>query len=238
MHSMFKSLLWKEWRENQSIFIGAISSIILLSLFFYLLKGNTEWVTGLQMFFMILLIPIFSAGVASNLFAEEYNKQTIEFLKVLPISRENVWWSKIAFGLVLIFVLINIINFFFLSSEYKTLFDKEFTFGYPLLVIFTFLSALPFFFASLFMGMLLKKSSLGMFLGLVLPLGFSSILSAIFGFIISMFSSARLLNNFMQISEYGVNFIIIFWITGYLLFCYICFRLAYYLFVRRDLAKS
>jgi ABC-type transport system involved in multi-copper enzyme maturation permease subunit len=233
---MLKSLLWKEWRENRAIFIGAMLSVIGLSLCFYLLKGNIGWITGLQVIFMILFIPIFSAGLAANLFAEETSKKTMDFLLVLPISRQKLWWLKIVFGLTLIFILTNIINFLFLSSEFETIFDISYTLGYPILVIFTFLSALPFFFASLFMGLLLKKSGLGMILGLVLPWGFSMILSALFGIIVLIFSNDRLLNNFKLLNEYGFGAMALFWITGYLIFCYTCFRIAYFLFVKKDLS--
>ncbi|MFB3897387.1 MAG: hypothetical protein ACE14V_13880, partial [bacterium] len=108
---------------------------------------------------------------------------------------------------------------------------------YLLLVTFTFISALPFFFATVFMGMLLKKSGLSMFLGLVLPMGFYSILSVFFGLIIFIFSKDEWLENYRYLNEFGFIVIAIFWIAGYLLFCYTCFRLAYYLFVKRDLAK-
>ncbi|MFB3895786.1 MAG: ABC transporter permease [bacterium] len=99
---MFKSLLWKEWRENRTIILGALCSILGLSLIFYLALrkiGDASALVILYIWLGHILIPTIAAGITANMFSREKNKSDLEYLFSLPVSKSKIWWTKIAIGI-------------------------------------------------------------------------------------------------------------------------------------------
>jgi ABC-type transport system involved in multi-copper enzyme maturation permease subunit len=129
LFDMFKSLIWKEWRENRLVFIGALIAILGTTLYFdlaYVGTAQDRDILGiLQGFFMFVLLPTFAAGIASNLFAQEIDNKTLDFLQTLPISRHRIWWLKIGIGIILtaiVFLISFILFFIFFPPEDKRTF--------------------------------------------------------------------------------------------------------------------
>jgi ABC-type transport system involved in multi-copper enzyme maturation permease subunit len=206
---MLKALLWKEWRENRLVFIGAIIAIIGITLYFDLTYVGTsqdrEILGILHGFFLFILLPTFAAGMAANLFAQEIDKQTMSFLYSLPITRHRVWWLKIGIGIILtsiVFLISFLLFYIFFPPE-----DK--------MALYFIMGLTPLSFSiSLLSSICIGKSGTSMFTAVAL---------SIFGFILV----ASINHN-----KHPHEIIISFW-TFYVFVAISCFLLAYYLFVKQ-----
>jgi ABC-type transport system involved in multi-copper enzyme maturation permease subunit len=209
LFDMFKSLIWKEWRENRLVFIGALIAILGTTLYFdlaYVGTAQDRDILGiLQGFFMFVLLPTFAAGIASNLFAQEIDNKTLDFLQTLPISRHRIWWLKIGIGIILtaiVFLISFILFFIFFPPEDKRTF--YFIMGLTPLA----------FSISLLSSICIGKSGTSMF---------TSVALSILGFIL-IASINR--------DKHPQEFIVSVW-TFFIIIAISCFLLAYYLFVKR-----
>ncbi|MFB3897385.1 MAG: ABC transporter permease subunit [bacterium] len=100
---MFKSLIWKEWRENWPIVMIAIGAICLLT---YLMQINREFNPGVNdVKIVFLFIPLFITIITANLFSTEFGHKTMPFLLTQPLSRSQIWIAKASFGFVLVLIL-------------------------------------------------------------------------------------------------------------------------------------
>lgn len=107
--------------------------------------------------FIALIISLYSAILGSNILLKEESEKTIDFLHSKPITRNNIVTAKIISGLinivimVVVITLFNIIGMFFSNDlQLKLLLCLSFA---PII------SALPFFFISMYISTFFKKTS-------------------------------------------------------------------------------
>jgi ABC-type transport system involved in multi-copper enzyme maturation permease subunit len=121
---MLKALLWKEWRENRTIILGTLLSILGVSLIFYLALrriSDGSAIMVLYIWFGFILIPTFAAGIAANMFNREKVQTKSEYLFELPISKSKIWWTKVGLGIsmsMLICIVLTILLYSGSESEH------------------------------------------------------------------------------------------------------------------------
>ena len=97
MNGVWRSLLWKEWREQRS-------SIAILTAFFVLIPTLFSLRTPTNYFgvysMTLLIIPIMCLFVAMGIAAREQSSGTIGFLQALPISPRKPATAKLLWGIV------------------------------------------------------------------------------------------------------------------------------------------
>lgn len=97
MNGVWRSLLWKEWREQRS-------SIAILTAFFVLIPTLFSLRTPTNYFgvysMTLFVIPIMCLFVAMGIAAREQASGTIGFLQALPISPRNPAAAKLLWGIV------------------------------------------------------------------------------------------------------------------------------------------
>lgn len=97
MNGVWRSLLWKEWREQRS-------SIAILTAFFVLIPTLFSLRTPTNYFgvysMTLFVIPIMCLFVAMGIAAREQSAGTIGFLQALPISPKKPASSKLFWGIV------------------------------------------------------------------------------------------------------------------------------------------
>jgi ABC-type transport system involved in multi-copper enzyme maturation permease subunit len=103
MNGVWRSLLWKEWREQRW------RTALLVSLLLLLLP--VPWLTGPDYFNASLLVPLVIFGVptvcifiGAGLGAGEQSQRTIGFLQALPIGMERAAIAKLIVGGVTVFL--------------------------------------------------------------------------------------------------------------------------------------
>jgi ABC-type transport system involved in multi-copper enzyme maturation permease subunit len=110
---MYKTLFWKEWRQNRlGIFISILFYLGYLCLprllyhfiFQYNIPTQEDWIDldnqirfiGYYLFCGLIAISM------GALMAEERSKKTLLFLFIHPISRTKIWFAKVYFSMLLI----------------------------------------------------------------------------------------------------------------------------------------
>jgi ABC-type transport system involved in multi-copper enzyme maturation permease subunit len=234
---MLKALLWKEWRENRMLILWGVSSLIGLTVIIYFFypglisikpllpnKWTPDAVPGILYMLSMLFLPFFGAIIGANIFGEEFKNKTINFLLIMPISYKRIFWVKTIFGIIVTLLLPIIIIAFlllFITFGLKPENPGEYE-GYLVLSSFFILIPIPFLIASIFMTIIIKTPGLGLFLGLILNYGAFSVLTGI------SIAATELNNSSITM--------MIFMLTGYILFCAACLQFAYNLFVNKELA--
>jgi ABC-2 type transport system permease protein len=122
------------------------------------------------MSFLYILGAVFSATLAGNLFAKEYEQKTIEFLLIKPLSRISIFLQK--FSVFFLFISISFaaftVNLFLLFHIFigpKIAFDYGilFAFGLYAYVVMAFFGSL-----SIFLSIMTQKSSINTTVSLAL----------------------------------------------------------------------
>ncbi|MGD0384202.1 MAG: ABC-2 transporter permease, partial [Thermoguttaceae bacterium] len=112
--AIFWRLLWKEYRLQRAFWIAMAVLALMLMLFAWLFNNRVEE-RNLWFFYIAFATPVFyMLGCASTTFAGEYDAETYEFQRSLPVTAMQVFWSKIALALLstfAIFVLLNMLAF-------------------------------------------------------------------------------------------------------------------------------
>lgn len=118
--------------------------------------------------FIALFTCLYSAILGSHILFKEESDKTIEFLHSKPITRNNIVTAKILAGLINIGIMFFIITIFNVTA--LSFYDNTDTKLFLILTIAPILSALPFFFITLFISTFFKKTSKtnGIGIGLVL----------------------------------------------------------------------
>lgn len=97
MSGVWRSLLWKEWREQRS-------SIAILTAFFVLIPTLFSLRTPTNYFgvysMTLFVIPIMCLFVAMGIAAREQSSETIGFLQALPVSPRKPAVSKLLWAIV------------------------------------------------------------------------------------------------------------------------------------------
>jgi ABC-type transport system involved in multi-copper enzyme maturation permease subunit len=106
-----KSICWKEWRESRavipfSVILMAVLFVGAISLERYSLAQQerqlqlVSWDTfeGIVLVFWCIPAALCSASMVSN----EIGSGTLQFLSSIPISRNRIWWAKLATGLAVL----------------------------------------------------------------------------------------------------------------------------------------
>lgn len=129
--------------------------------------------------FITLFTCLYSAILGSNILLKEESDKTIEFLHSKPITRSNIISAKIWCGLINILIMFTVITIFNIigMSISNNLEIKLFL----LLSLAPLLSALPFFFISMYISTFFKKTSTtnSIGIGFVFVSYFLQIISAI-----------------------------------------------------------
>jgi hypothetical protein len=104
-HSIFRRLLWKEYRLQRSFWIAmAVLGLMVMLLVWAFCDRLDERVFGL--FYTLLVVPVFYLlGCASTTFAGEHDADTYQFQRSLPVTAMQVFWSKIAFAILSTFAM-------------------------------------------------------------------------------------------------------------------------------------
>jgi ABC-type transport system involved in multi-copper enzyme maturation permease subunit len=97
MNGVWRSLLWKEWREQRS-------SIAILTAFFVLIPSLFSLRTPTNYFgvysMTLFVVPIMCLFVAMGIAAREQSSGTIGFLQALPISPRKPATAKLLWGII------------------------------------------------------------------------------------------------------------------------------------------
>ena len=112
--AIFWRLMWKEYRLQRAFWIAmavlAVMLIVLVRQFNDRVEERNLW-----FFYIAFATPVFYVlGCASTTFAGEYDAETYEFQRSLPVTAMQVFWSKIALALLstfAMFVLLSILAF-------------------------------------------------------------------------------------------------------------------------------
>ena len=103
---MLKALLWKEWRAQRSLVLGALALATVLPAF--LMAGAMAGTTNARVhevfrilipIHALLVWPLFAAATAGSSFAGDMGDGTMKFLLSRPVSRARVWLVKVAVSL-------------------------------------------------------------------------------------------------------------------------------------------
>src|SRR5690349_7981708 len=97
MNGVWRSLLWKEWREQRSS-IAILTAFFVLIPTFFSLRTPTNYFGVYSM--TLLIIPIMCLFVAMGIAAREQSSRTIGFLQALPISPRKPASAKLLWGIV------------------------------------------------------------------------------------------------------------------------------------------
>ncbi len=128
---MTNPIFWKEWRENRliAVWAAAITLGLLIGLSVVMLHsdyfGEVRRIDISVLDGATLLVWIGAAIVCgSSMFAPEIGSGSLMFLSALPISRREIWWTKIASG-VLMLILCMLAS----AATYLAIGALEHTFG-------------------------------------------------------------------------------------------------------------
>ena len=155
--------------------------------------------------FVLLITGIYSAIIGSNILLKEENDKTIEYLSVMPITRERIMFSKVLCAFTYIILMILVIGIFnFVGLYFSGEFDKKM---YILLSVTPIFSSLVIFSLCLFLSTFTHKTkkTLGISLGVVLVSYFLNILSELsesveFLKYVSIFTLADIRNVMINVS--------------------------------------
>ncbi|MBC8357216.1 MAG: hypothetical protein H8E66_35045 [Planctomycetes bacterium] len=100
--AIFWRLVWKEYRQQQSLWI-AIALAGLIFQVAMLVYCSLYGITGLpeKLFTIALSVPVlYSLGCGATLFAGEHESETFSFQQSLPVSSGHVFRAKFAFAVI------------------------------------------------------------------------------------------------------------------------------------------
>ena len=97
---MFKTLAWKEWREQRPVVVAGVAFAIVLPLFVLSAAGVEEVrlddiVEVLPVVFIGIVWPLLAAAAGAITIANEHESGTLRFLLSRPISRARIWVAKV-----------------------------------------------------------------------------------------------------------------------------------------------
>ena len=124
--SIFRRLMWKEYRLQRSFWIAI--AVLGAMLLFFIREFNdhpmerTEW-----LLYTALCMPVFYAlGCASTMFAGEHDAETYQFQRSLPVTASQFFWSKIAFVFLSTLVMVALLWFLAVAmvGEHMPKFNK------------------------------------------------------------------------------------------------------------------
>jgi ABC-type transport system involved in multi-copper enzyme maturation permease subunit len=103
MNGVWRSLLWKEWRE-QRLWLAALVTIAILFLLLQLPRGPEAplWYAYLSM--LIIAGPLVSLFLGSHVAASERSQNTMAFLSSLPASVRRAAMAKLLSSLIAIWI--------------------------------------------------------------------------------------------------------------------------------------
>jgi len=157
-------------------------------------------------FVLVLLITgVYSGLLGSNILLKEENDKTIEYLNSLPVSRNNIVFSKVFSGIIYIILMVLILAIFnYIGLSLSGDFDKE---AYWLLSITPVFSSIVIFAICLFISTFTHKTkkTVGLSIGIVFISYFLQILSEMgesteFLKYVSVFTLADLRNVIMEVT--------------------------------------
>jgi ABC-type transport system involved in multi-copper enzyme maturation permease subunit len=93
MHSVWRSLLWKEWREHRWKLIALTAIFVTVPLLSALRKP--ENVYGTVSLTLTMVVPLASAFLAMHIAAGEQSRGTLPFLQSLPVSMRRPAAAKL-----------------------------------------------------------------------------------------------------------------------------------------------
>ena len=138
---MFRSLLWKEWKENvwKLLFCGAASVAFTVMLF------RIRIVPDIDICILISFVQMFAVPViyALDIFSGEMSNRTIHLLFKIPVQRWMIFFSKYivtVIGILVIFLISGVsMEFMTHGREARVLFllKTNLLFGMAGLVLFT-----------------------------------------------------------------------------------------------------
>ena len=135
------------------------------------------WIKSEGFIFVLLIIGCYSGIIGSNILLKEEDEKTIEYLNSLPITRNDIIFSKVIVGLIYIILmtlLLGIFNYIGLSLSGD--FDRK---QYLLLSITPIFSSIVIYFSCMFLSTYTHKTKkmLGVSLGMVFVSYFFQMLS-------------------------------------------------------------
>jgi hypothetical protein len=99
-----KELVWKELRENRMI----IAFAAMLTFVFFLVPAlavitHQSTPIDLQVFVMVTLVVWVASALlcGSSIVAQEIGSGSLQMLSSMPISRKDIWWTKIGAGMLI-----------------------------------------------------------------------------------------------------------------------------------------
>lgn len=101
MIGVWRSLLWKEWREQRSVLLILTSFFVFLPAIFSL-RTPTNYFGAMSI--TLFAIPLVSMFVAMNIAAGEQASGTIGFLQSLPVSRRKWATAKLLWAMLVVVI--------------------------------------------------------------------------------------------------------------------------------------
>lgn len=97
MIGVWRSLLWKEWREQRSA-IAVLTAFFVTVPALFSLRTPTNYFGALSI--VLLAVPLASMFVAMNIAAGEQSAKTIGFLQSLPATQRKAALAKLFWGVI------------------------------------------------------------------------------------------------------------------------------------------
>ncbi len=112
--AIFWRLMWKEYRLQRAFWIAMAALALMLMLLAWQFNDRADD-CALWYFYIALATPVFYVlGCASTTFAGEFDAETYEFQRSMPVKAMQVFWSKVALAFLstfAMFVLLSILAF-------------------------------------------------------------------------------------------------------------------------------
>lgn len=131
------------------------------------ISSTYGWLKSEGFVFILLIIGAYAGMLGSNILLKEENDKTIEYLNSLPVSRRKIVMSKVAAGLIYIFLMVLGIGLFnYVGLVLSGSFDEK---QYLFLCITPLFPAIVIYFLSLLLAVFIHKTKkmIGISLGLV-----------------------------------------------------------------------
>jgi uncharacterized membrane protein len=197
-----KSLFWKELRESRLLLFLSAAIVLMVYIFSVVIKMrwfDFEMATGTAYVFLVLFALIF--GVSA--FSGELERDNLNFLVSLPVSRNRIFWTKFLAGFaclvfLAIFFLLVAFLFSFVSPVKRALFQPGTSLFSGLLMIYV--SVACYFYSIGFLLSSLRVKTLqavisGLLLAVLLYIAIYPLSSMLFG------SDSPFNNNFFNIQS-------------------------------------